>query len=57
MVKKILKKLIFGTCLLSGIVILIGTAGSSDIGTIDFKSIISQSKTGLLLVGIGYLGL
>lgn len=56
MIKKVLRKF-FGLCLVSGIVLAIGTAGVSDINSIDFKSMIIQCLIALALIVFGFIGL
>lgn len=52
-----MKNIIFGLCMVVGFMILLGTAGASDLGTIEFKAIVVQSLIGLGVTGVGYLGL
>ena len=52
-----MKNIFFGLCMLAGFVILLGTAGSSDLGLIEFKTIVVQGLIGLGISGVGYLGL
>ena len=56
MIKKVLPKF-FGLCFVVGIFLAIGTAGASDVNSIDFKTMIIQCLIALALVLIGYLGL
>jgi|LSQX01.1.fsa_nt_gb hypothetical protein len=39
-----------------GIILIIGTAGASDLGTITFGQIILQIALSFVLIGIGYYG-
>lgn len=52
-----MKNIFFGLCMLAGFVIILGTAGSSDLGLIDFKAILVQGLIGLGVMGVGYFGL
>lgn len=56
MCKKILTVL-FGLSIGVGFFIVLGTAGSSDLNLIDFKTIIIQGAIGVALVWIGFIGL
>lgn len=56
MFKKILTVL-FGLSIGAGFLIVLGTAGSSDLNLIDFKTILIQSAIGVALVWIGFIGL
>lgn len=48
---------IFGICMLIGFVLILGTAGNSDLGLISFKTKVIKCLIGLVLIGIGYIGL
>lgn len=48
---------IFGLCVFASFVLMIGTAGSSDLNLIDFKQIVIQSLIALALMLIGFIGL
>lgn len=48
---------IFGLCMFAGFVVMVGTAGSSDLNTIDFKTALVYSLIGLALMFIGFVGL
>ena len=48
---------IFGLCMFVGFVVMVGTAGSSDLNTIDFKTALVYSLIGLVLMFIGFVGL
>lgn len=52
--KRKVVKVIGGVMFTSGLLLLIGTAGSSDLGTMSFGDILIQSGLGLLLLGVGY---
>lgn len=56
MFKKILTT-VFGLSIGAGFLLVLGTAGSSDLNLIDFKTILIQSGIGLVLVWIGFKGL
>lgn len=56
MSKKVLHT-VFGLCMFFGFMWLIGTAGSSDLGLIDFKTLVIQSLIGMGLFMGGYFGL
>lgn len=49
--------IVFGLCMVAGIVMILGTAGSSDLGMIDFNTILVDSLIGLGVTAIGYIGL
>lgn len=48
---------VFGICMAIGFVLIIGSAGSSDLELIDFKTLLIQSGLGLALTGIGFIGI
>lgn len=48
---------IFGLCMFAGFVVMVGTVGSSDLNTIDFKTALVYSLIGLALMFIGFVGL
>lgn len=54
MIKKILKVL-FGVTVGAGLLVVLGTAGSSDLGLIDWTTVLVRSVigVGLVLVGLG----
>lgn len=54
--KKILIVL-FGILIASGSILLLGTAGSSDIGAIDAGTSFVRCAIGLGLLSVGYIGL
>lgn len=56
MLRKFLATL-FGISMAAGFFVLLGTAGSSDLNLIDFKTALIQSGIGLALFGVGYVGL
>lgn len=56
MLRKIVHKF-SGLSLLAGIVLILGTAGASDINSIDFKTTLIQSGIALTLLITGYYGL
>lgn len=47
----------FGLCTLVGFVVMVGTAGASDLNTIDFETILVQGGIALALILIGFVGL
>ena len=42
-----------GLVILSGVILIIGTAGSSDLGVLEFSTIVYRCLIGLGLIGIG----
>ena len=56
MLKKVCSK-IFGVCALLGFVVMLGTAGASDLDTLSFEKIVIQSALGLVLMVVGFIGL
>lgn len=52
-----MKNIIFGLCMFVGFMIILGTAGSSDLGLIECNKILVQSFIGVGVMGVGYLGL
>lgn len=48
---------VFGILIGVGFLLVCGTAGSSDLGRIDFKTAIIQSVLGILIGSIGFIGL
>lgn len=56
MVKKVLHT-IFGLSVLAGIILMIGTAGSSDLELIGFEELVVQSSKGLIIMLGGISGL
>ena len=56
MLKKVFQW-IFGLCMFAGFVVMIGTAGSSDSGSIDFNQIMIQTAIALVLILVGFIGL
>ena len=56
MIKKIFR-ILCGLVILVGIFIVIGTAGSSDLGLIDTTAVIERTTLGILLVASGWFGL
>lgn len=51
-----MKKSFFGLCMLTGFMIILGTAGASDIGLIEFKDIVAQGLIGLGISTVGFFG-
>lgn len=49
-------KKVFLFCTIIGFIIMIGTAGASDINAIDFKTIVLQSCIGMVLALVGFVG-
>lgn len=56
MITKVLHK-IFGLSVLAGIILMIGTAGSSDLDLIGFEELVVQSSKGLIIMLVGMSGL
>ena len=48
---------IFGLCMFIGFVLMVGTAGSSDLNLIDWDTILKQSLIALILMTVGFIGL
>ena len=53
MLRKVVHK-VSGLCLIAGIVLMLGTAGASDINSIDFKTTVIQAGIALVLSLTGY---
>ena len=47
----------FGLCTFAGFVVMIGTAGASDLNTIDFETSLIQSGIAIALILFGFVGL
>lgn len=47
----------FGLCMLVGMVLIIGTAGSSDLNLLDWNTLLKQSGIAMTLVIVGFVGL
>ena len=56
MIKKILT-VVFALTIGIGFFVLLGTAGSSDLGRISDADFLVQNAIGLVLVGAGFMGL
>ena len=56
MIRKFLKK-ISGLNVITGFVVILGTAGMSDLDLIDLKTILVRCGIGLLFCAIGVVGL
>lgn len=54
--KKFLHK-IFGLCMLGGFVTILGMAGASDLGLLEFNALLFRGGIGAGLLLIGYAGL
>lgn len=54
--KKVLHT-IFGLSVLIGVILMIGTAGSSDLELIGFEELVVQSGKGLIIMLVGISGL
>ena len=55
-----MKKLIhivFGLILLAGFIVLLGTAGTSDVETVTFGFVASRCLISLVLMSLGFFGL
>lgn len=50
-------KYIFGTCIVIGFLVVLGTAGASDCGTLEFGQAALRSIGGLLVALVGLVGL
>ena len=50
-------KYIYGVCLVVGFLVVLGTAGASDCGTIEFGQAVIRSIIGLLVSFVGLAGL
>ena len=50
-------KYIYGVCVVVGILVVLGTAGASDCGTIEFGQAVLRSVGGLLVALVGLAGL
>ena len=48
---------IFGLCMFAGFIVMVGTAGASDLELIDWNTILKQSVISLVLMFVGYIGL
>ena len=46
-----------GLCMTAGLVFIIGTVGSSDLGSISFETLVGRSLIGLGVMGFGFMGL
>ncbi len=55
MSKKFLSVL-FGCLMIGGLIFLLGTAGSSDLGRISFEMSIIHNVIGILVTAIGFVG-
>lgn len=49
--------IIFKLSVLIGLLLVIGTAGSSDLGLIDIESLAIRMGVGIFLVAFGFIGL
>ena len=49
-------KKLSGFCMLVGIALLLGTAGGSDLGTMDFKTIVLLGVISVVLLFVGIIG-
>lgn len=47
----------FGFCVIAGLLIILGTFGSADLGLLDMDGIVARGVIGLLLLVLGYIGL
>jgi hypothetical protein len=47
----------FGFCIIAGILIILGTAGSSDLGSLNMGDIVGRCCIGILITVFGYIGL
>lgn len=50
-------KKVFGFCILAGILLILGTAGSSDLGSLNMSEIVARGCIGVLFMTVGYVGL
>lgn len=48
---------VFGFSVIAGLLIIIGTAGSADLGLLDMTGIVARGVIGMLLMILGYIGL
>lgn len=53
--KKVLHT-VFGLCMFAGIMIMLGAAGSSDLGITDFKTVVIHTSIGMVVMLVGYFG-
>ena len=56
MLKKIYQGL-FISSMLAGFILMIGTAGASDLNMVDFEKIFLQASIAMLLILVGFFGL
>lgn len=56
MLKRILKR-VSALCMLSGLLLLVGTCGAADAGTITTVTLLHRGTAALVLLGAGYIGL
>ena len=49
-------KYIFGACVVIGILVILGAAGESDCGTLEFGQVVLRAIGGLLVAFIGVAG-
>lgn len=50
-------KYIYGLCMVIGFLVVLGSAGASDCGTLEFGQAVLRCIYGLLVAGIGMCGL
>ena len=48
---------IFGLFIAFGFILILGTAGASDFGTLDFMGLVVRGSVGIMSIVIGFVGL
>lgn len=50
-------KYVFGTCMVIGFLVVLGTAGASDCGMVEFGEAVMRSIGGVVVALVGFVGI